>query len=467
MLIEEIIQIVEDGYLEIFERPADRTGLDHYVGRMMNSNDPLNTKEELIALFMSSDEYTVIEQNEKTPCTTVNDNIMSLNTKVDRIISKLTCGYIDTRDEDLYTLPDFSSQQDGLLGLIEIDKLTVHTIIDNNTDLISNGCDLVKDKTSGISYTMEGKKIVGNNGLIDFSKSSAGAHGYSLLLVAEKDGVEHTILFDGGPSQTIFSENIEKRPDLDSKITNTERILVSHYHQDHTEGLRGAIPYIANKRSEAGLSNVIVDLHPDIPLANKTKPVFGPTLMTFKEVEDLSHVSVEISNAAHTICDNYFFVSGYINKLTDYEKGMGNHQRAWTKNESGALQYIKDGTFKEERYIACNIKGGGLIVFSACSHAGIVNVCMDVLSRAGNTDALPNNTTNPAKLFSIFGGLHLPGTGENTIRTINDLSLLNPYSIFAGHCTGWESGSKLYNKFPTSYQPTVVGGTYVFTTPDN
>ena len=70
--------MVEDVYLEILERPADKTGLDHYVARMMNSNDPLNTKEELIVLFNHSDEY------ENKPLFSLNN----INNKVNALESK-------------------------------------------------------------------------------------------------------------------------------------------------------------------------------------------------------------------------------------------------------------------------------------------------------------------------------------------------------------------------------------------
>ena len=83
----EITQIVEEVYLEILERPADRTGLDHWVQRMMESNDPLNTKEELIALFKLSSEYKNLQLNETIDCSEINDKLLELSNKLDMLIS--------------------------------------------------------------------------------------------------------------------------------------------------------------------------------------------------------------------------------------------------------------------------------------------------------------------------------------------------------------------------------------------
>ena len=63
------IAIVEEVYLEILERPADAAGLASWVAKMNDPNDPLNTKEELIASFRLSEEY-------------INEPLISLNNPV-------------------------------------------------------------------------------------------------------------------------------------------------------------------------------------------------------------------------------------------------------------------------------------------------------------------------------------------------------------------------------------------------
>ena len=57
-----------------------------------------------------------------------------------------------------------------------------------------------------------------------------------------------------------------------------------------------------------------------------------------------------------------------------------------------------DKLLMDERWLAVNIKGKGIVVLSACSHAGIVNV----LERARAT--FPDQP-----LHAVMGGLRFPG----------------------------------------------------------
>ncbi len=114
--------------------------------------------------------------------------------------------------------------------------------------------------------------------------------------------------------------------------------------------------------------------------------------------------------------------------------------------------WVPDESIFDERYIAVKIRGRGLVVFSACSHAGIINVCHDAIDKL------------QAKVVGIVGGLHLAGkSGENKIdETVEGLKILEPDIILSGHCTGWRAKSKLYETFQYNYNPMSVGGKYIF-----
>jgi hypothetical protein len=124
---------------------------------------------------------------------------------------------------------------------------------------------------------------------------------------------------------------------------------------------------------------------------------------------------------------------------------MPNH---FYKNEAG--EWIEESQILDERYLACRIKGRGLVVFSACSHAGIVNI----LNHAKEELKTP--------LTAVFGGLHLSGTlYESRIdATVRDLRQFEPELLVVGHCTGWKAKAKLQRTFEHMYQPLSVGGTY-------
>jgi len=114
--------------------------------------------------------------------------------------------------------------------------------------------------------------------------------------------------------------------------------------------------------------------------------------------------------------------------------------------------WVSDEDILDERYIACKIRGRGTVVISACSHAGIINVCQDAKEKIDS------------KITAVVGGFHLSGSsGEGRIEaTIQNLEELNPDVLLAGHCTGWKAKAALAETFKFTFQPLAVGGKYIF-----
>ena len=112
-----------------------------------------------------------------------------------------------------------------------------------------------------------------------------------------------------------------------------------------------------------------------------------------------------------------------------------------------------DELLMDERWIAVNVKGKGLVVLSACYHAGIVNVLHH--ARA----SFPG-----VKLHAVLGGLHLSGTNEKIIpETIAALKGFDLAQIGAGHCTGWRAMAALGEAFGDEVlAPSAVGKRYWF-----
>ena len=92
----------------------------------------------------------------------------------------------------------------------------------------------------------------------------------------------------------------------------------------------------------------------------------------------------------------------------------------------------------DERYVACNVKGGGLVVFSACSHAGIINVCKDALGRGAA--AYP---ATPPGLFGVMGGFHLSG-GLCEKRIANTVRGYSTFFVLFSCCVA-VGASSIYN----------------------
>ena len=105
----------------------------------------------------------------------------------------------------------------------------------------------------------------------------------------------------------------------------------------------------------------------------------------------------------------------------------------------------------DERYVSVNVKGRGQFIFSACSHAGIVNVLTHARS-----------TFPQVAPFAIMGGLHLAGATEAIIpETVADLQTFELELLAPGHCTGWRATSALERVFKERVVPLAVGKRFV------
>jgi 7,8-dihydropterin-6-yl-methyl-4-(beta-D-ribofuranosyl)aminobenzene 5'-phosphate synthase len=107
-----------------------------------------------------------------------------------------------------------------------------------------------------------------------------------------------------------------------------------------------------------------------------------------------------------------------------------------------------------ERYLAAaRVRGRGTSVLSACSHAGVVNACLDT-----------RRAFDGSQIDVIVGGYHLAGkTMEARIpETVRNLAGRIQLRLVApGYCTGWRAKTALCEAFsPGRYAPGVVGSRY-------
>jgi 7,8-dihydropterin-6-yl-methyl-4-(beta-D-ribofuranosyl)aminobenzene 5'-phosphate synthase len=129
--------------------------------------------------------------------------------------------------------------------------------------------------------------------------------------------------------------------------------------------------------------------------------------------------------AARTIVDGRVFLSGEIPRVTPYEKGLPPQVKRGPGGE-----WEPDPLVMDERFLAVHVRGRGIVVFSSCSHAGIVNV---VTHAAELFDPIP--------IHGVVGGLHLSGAAnEQWIdSTIDDLARFRLGRIVPAHCTGYRA----------------------------
>ena len=104
-------------------------------------------------------------------------------------------------------------------------------------------------------------------------------------------------------------------------------------------------------------------------------------------------------------------------------------------------EWEPDPLIMDERFLAVNVRDKGLVVFSACSHAGVVNV---LKSAARVFPEVP--------LHAVMGGFHLAGPGmeQRIAETVRDLGDFELDLIVPGHCTGFRAVHALLNEFGDS-----------------
>jgi 7,8-dihydropterin-6-yl-methyl-4-(beta-D-ribofuranosyl)aminobenzene 5'-phosphate synthase len=146
-----------------------------------------------------------------------------------------------------------------------------------------------------------------------------------------------------------------------------------------------------------------------------------------------------------SIADGAFYLSGEIPRHTSYETGLPGHVRRTNDGQD----WEPDPLILDERFISVHIKGKGQVVFSACSHAGIVNVLTHARSLF------------PEELYGVMGGLHLSGATEKIMpQTVADLRQFDLRLIAPGHCTGWRALNAMATVFGDELVPLAVGKRY-------
>ena len=147
-----------------------------------------------------------------------------------------------------------------------------------------------------------------------------------------------------------------------------------------------------------------------------------------------------------SVADGAFYVSGEIPRVTSYEAGVPNHLTRSTDGKS----WEPDPLIMDERFVSVHVKNKGQFVFSACSHAGLINVLTHARS------VFPS-----IPLYGAMGGLHLSGINEKVIpETVADLRKFGLKLLAPGHCTGWRAVSRLAQEFGDELVPSAVGKKY-------
>jgi 7,8-dihydropterin-6-yl-methyl-4-(beta-D-ribofuranosyl)aminobenzene 5'-phosphate synthase len=320
-----------------------------------------------------------------------------------------------------------------------VDRAEILILVDNATDFLSSTPAHVESEGAGLMRRkirlMAGKCLC------------CAAHGLSCLVTAYRGGVSHTVLFDTGPEEYAFERNVTR---LGADLGAVESIVLSHGHWDHAGAMLLALTMI---RGRNGASQIPYYAHPDMFRSRAVRSPDG-TLRLMEDVpsvEDLTSfgAKVVVTRESQPLLDEMFFVSSEIPRVTSFERGFPGQVRKTAEGNG----WEPDELLIDERWLAVNVAGKGLVVLSACSHAGVVNVLTH--ARASFPDT---------PVHAVIGGLHLAGTNEEIIpQTVEGLQPFDLATIGAGHCTGWRALTALANAFGDKVlAPSAVGKRYSF-----
>jgi 7,8-dihydropterin-6-yl-methyl-4-(beta-D-ribofuranosyl)aminobenzene 5'-phosphate synthase len=332
-----------------------------------------------------------------------------------------------------------------------LDELEMVVVVDNETDTLSSidpGVDQLPETASLLQRVPATRHHDGHPGICVFDHLCVACHGLSVLVRGRRGAELRNVLFDVGPSGEVWLDNAQR---LGIELASIECVFLSHWHADHSGGLPAVVEAIASARSVAGLEPPLVDLHPDRPdqrgvqLPSGTMALLPPE-PTFDQLEKAGG-RIELNREPHVMA-GLFVGSGEIGRVTEYETGLaGHHTFRGDRCESDPL-------ILDERFLAAHVRGRGVSVLSACSHAGVVNACLGAM---GLFPELPVDV--------LLGGYHLAGAAmerriDDTVRDL--VGIISPRVVAPGHCTGWRAKAALAAAFaPGRYGPSVVGSRYL------
>jgi 7,8-dihydropterin-6-yl-methyl-4-(beta-D-ribofuranosyl)aminobenzene 5'-phosphate synthase len=226
-----------------------------------------------------------------------------------------------------------------------------------------------------------------------------------------------------------------------------DAMMLSHGHWDHA----GAMPRALQMMTLAnGGRRVPTFMHPGMFASRAVKANDG----RFMPMEDIPSEHVLAANGAdliiardeQSILSNTVFISGEIPRVTSFEKGMPGQHRL-----NAAGEWTLDELLVDERFVAVHLANKGLFVFTACSHAGLINVLTHAAERFPD---IP--------LFGVLGGFHLAGVNEAIIpETVDALEAFDLQLIAAAHCTGWRALGQLAQRFGDRVVASAVGKRFV------
>ena len=228
---------------------------------------------------------------------------------------------------------------------------------------------------------------------------------------------QRRILFDTGQSDIL----IRNAKALGINLAETDAIVLSHGHYDHTGGL-SAVLDIATKAT-VYLHSAAIE-----PKFGGKGPKCRPIGMPERATEAIRSREV-IQTEKPTQIVQGVTVTGQIPHINSFEDIGGAFFLDENCRKSDEL--LDDQTLFIE-------SPRGLVVVFGCAHAGVVNTLHHIADLSGRQ-----------RFYAVMGGMHLLSASKERIeRTVNALRQYDVQKIGPAHCTGVNAVTRFWNVFP-------------------
>lgn len=311
------------------------------------------------------------------------------------------------------------------VSLNPVERIEILSLMDNYVDVLLGSTDVVTRPPLSTAEELP-------------TDTLRAEHGLSMLVTVFRGEERRSILYDTGYNRDGVLHNLNF---MERDLNEIEAIVLSHGHMDHTGSLYTVLDSIPRP--------IPLVVHPHAFLSPRYIEREDGKKLSFPRTLDKSRlmdkgVRIIESKTATTLTDNMIMVTGEVERVTDFEKGLPNA----LMEKDGRL--VKDH-IADDQTLVIHLDGKGLVVISGCAHAGIINTIL-----------YARKLTGTEKVHALFGGFHLSGPvfGLITEDTVSELKGIAPKILVPMHCTGWEAIHRFSEEFPAAFILNSVGSKY-------